>query len=188
MPYYLKPISIYSGNIGCCTGQYLSNNGDFESFLSQLNEKEWIVYCKPPFKNASYVVEYLGRYTHRVAISNNRIINIKDGNIIFKWRDYKDKNKWKLMMVPADEFIRRFLIHILPPGFMKIKHYGLLANRNKTKKLTLCKQLTNTTIIPTGKHLPLSYYKRSQAEIYQSALTADRTSKGLCALENHLPQ
>ena len=131
--------------------QYLSNNGNFENFLSQLYGKEWVIYCKPPFKTASCVVEYLGRYTHRVAISNNRIINIKDGNVTFKWRDYKDKNKWKLMMIPADEFIRRFLIHVLPPGFMKIKHYGLLANRNKSKKLALCKQLTNTIIISTGK-------------------------------------
>lgn len=128
--------------------QHFSDHKDFESFLSDLYEKEWIVYCKPSFKNASYVVEYLGRYTHRVAISNNRIVSIKDGNVIFKWRDYKDASKWKLMTVSAEEFIRRFLIHILPPRFMKIKHYGLLSNRNKSIKLTLCKQLTNTPIFP----------------------------------------
>ena len=131
--------------------QHLSDHTDFERLLSELYEKEWIVYCKPPFKNASYVVEYLGRYTHRVAISNNRIVSIKDGNVIFKWRDYKDASKWKLMTVSAEEFIRRFLVHILPPGFMKTKHYGLLSNRNKSTKIALCKQLTNTKILPREK-------------------------------------
>jgi len=105
--------------------KYLSNDNEFEKLLSSLYSKEWIVYCKPPFKNASRVVEYLGRYTHRVAISNNRIVSIENGNITFKWRDYKDGSKCKLMTVSADEFIRRFLIHILPSGFMKIRHLWL---------------------------------------------------------------
>lgn len=96
---------------------HFSNHRVFEGFLSELYAKEWVVYCKPPFKNASCVVEYLGRYTHRVAISNNRIVNIKDGNVTFKWRDYKDSSKWKLMTVSGEEFIRRFLIHILPQTF-----------------------------------------------------------------------
>ena len=112
---------------------------------------EWIVYCKPPFKTAATVVEYLGRYTHRVAISNNRIIKLEDGQVSFKWRDYKDHNKWKVMTVSAEEFIRRFLVHILPTGLMKIRHYGLLGNRNRTKKLIVCKTLTNTPIIEKVK-------------------------------------
>jgi len=140
--YYQNKLEFYGNQ------QHLSDHKDFERLLSELYEKEWIVYCKPPFKNASCVVEYLGRYTHRVAISNNRIVSIKDDNVTFKWRDYKDASKWKLMTVSSEEFIRRFLIHILPPGFMKIKHYGLLSNRNKSIKLTLCKQLTNTPIFP----------------------------------------
>lgn len=127
--------------------QRFSHRRNFETFLSELYAKEWIVYCKPPFKDASCVVEYLGRYTHRVAISNNRIISIDGGNVTFKWRDYKDSNKWKLMTVSAQEFIRRFLIHILPKGFMKIKHYGLLSNRNKSLRLATCKRLTNTVIV-----------------------------------------
>ena len=126
--------------------QYLSNENDFNRLLSALYDKEWVTYCKPPFKDASCVVEYLGRYTHRVAISNNRIVNLESGNVTFKWRDYKDSNKWKVMSVTADEFIRRFLIHILPHGFMKIRHYGLLGNRNKTTKLKLCRKLTNTPV------------------------------------------
>jgi len=84
-------------------------------------------------------------------ISNNRIVSIKDGTVTFKWRDYKDSNKWKLMTVSGDEFIRRFLIHVLPKRFMKIKHYGLLSNRNKSLKLAICKQLTNTTVVPQEK-------------------------------------
>lgn len=105
---------------------YLSTPDNFNAFLSLLYKKEWYVYCKPPFKDAACVVEYLGRYTHRVAISNSRILNIENGNVCFKWRDYKDNNKWKVMTVSAAEFIRRFLIHILPARFMKIRHYGLL--------------------------------------------------------------
>ena len=130
---------------------YLSNPTSFNDFLSQLYQKEWIVYCKPPFKNASSVVEYLGRYTHRVAISNNRILSLENGNVSFKWRDYKDANKWKVMTVSAYEFIRRFLIHILPVRFMKIRHYGLLGNRNKSSNLSLCKKLTSTPILPFEK-------------------------------------
>ncbi len=109
--------------------------------------KEWVVYCKPPFKNAACVVEYLGRYTHRVAISNKRIVSLKNDTVTFKWRDYKDGSNQKVMTLSSDEFIRRFLIHILPNGFMKIKHYGLLGNRNKTTQLKLCKRLTHTSFI-----------------------------------------
>jgi len=140
--HYLKSASLdFHGAL-----RYLSNPGDWSRFLSSLYQKEWIVFCKPPFKNAACVVEYLGRYTHRVAISNNRILKAENGMVIFKWRDYKDSSKWKVMALPADEFIRRFLIHILPPGFMKIRHYGLLANRGKAVRLNLCKLLTHTPL------------------------------------------
>ena len=127
--------------------QYLDNNQSFNSFLTPLYKKEWVVYCKPPFKTAANVVEYLGRYTHRVAISNSRILKIENDTVSFKWRDYKDNSKCKVMTLSASEFIRRFLIHILPPRFMKIRHYGLLGNRNKNTKLKLCKILTNTPIL-----------------------------------------
>jgi hypothetical protein len=131
--------------------KYLARDYEFEKMLSSLYAKKWVVYCKPPFKNASCVVEYLGRYTHRVAISNSRIVSMKDGKVTFKWRDYKDGNKQKVMTLSADEFIRRFLIHILPNRFMKIRHYGLLGNRNKTTKLKICKQLTHTPCITKEK-------------------------------------
>lgn len=126
--------------------EYLSNESAFRNLIDSLYGKEWIVYCKPPFKDAACVVEYLGRYTHRVAISNNRILSMENGMVSFKWRDYKDGSQWKVMTVQAHEFIRRFLVHVLPKGFLKIRHYGFLGNRNKSKKLILCKRLTHTAI------------------------------------------
>jgi len=129
---------------------YLSDATCFNDLLSSLYKKEWVVYCKPPFKDASCVVEYLGRYTHKVAISNKRILSIDNGQVSFKWRDYKDSSKCKVMTISADEFIRRFLIHILPNRFMKIRHYGFLGNRNKIK-LKICKQLTFTVDIQRVK-------------------------------------
>lgn len=125
----------------------LEHPSRFQNFLSPLYQKEWVVYCKPPFKTAATVVEYLGRYTHRIAISNHRILSAKDGTVSFKWRDYKDHNKWKVMTLSAHEFIRRFLLHVLPSRFMKIRHFGILGNRNKTEKLLICKTETNTPII-----------------------------------------
>jgi hypothetical protein len=113
----------------------------FQCFIDKLYKKEWVVYCKPPFSSAEYVLEYLGRYTHRVAISNNRLVFFENGQVVFKWRDYKDNNKEKLMTVTAEEFIRRFLMHILPDKFVKIRHYGILSNRNRETKLKKCKSL-----------------------------------------------
>ena len=117
---------------------------NFDALMSRMYKKEWVTYCKPPFKNPKSVIRYLGRYTHRVAISNNRIVKEENGKVTFKYRDYKDKKKIKEMTIEAEEFIRRFLLHILPPRFMKIRHYGLLGNRNKKTKLAECKKLTNT--------------------------------------------
>jgi hypothetical protein len=127
--------------------EYLSDPLHFQNLIAACYFKDWVIYCKPPFKSPAGVVEYLGRYTHRVAISNNRILKLEHGRVTFKWRDYRDDNKWKEMTISAFEFIRRFLMHVLPAGFMKIRHFGLLANRDKTKRLTLCKKLTNTPVV-----------------------------------------
>lgn len=126
----------------------LENPADWKQLLDCCYRKEWVVYCKPPFRDAACVVEYLGRYTHRVAISNNRILKLENGEVSFKWRDYKDSNRWKVMTVSATEFIRRFLMHVLPPRFTKIRHYGLFSSRDKGERLLLCKQLTQTPILP----------------------------------------
>jgi hypothetical protein len=117
------------------------DDNEFQEQLDQLYNKEWVVYCKPPFKNPENVLNYFGRYTHKVAISNHRICQLTDAKITFKWRDYKDGNRNKLMTLTATEFIRRFLLHILPAGFVKIRHYGILSNRNRKTKLKRCKEL-----------------------------------------------
>jgi predicted Zn-ribbon and HTH transcriptional regulator len=124
--------------------EHLNDEEHFRSLLKTLYNTEWVVYCKRPFGNAQKVIDYLGRYTHRVAISNNRLINMDDGHVTFRWRDYSDGNKQKVMTLTAEEFIRRFLMHVLPSGFRKIRHYGLFASRDKGKRLTLCKRLTGT--------------------------------------------
>ena len=117
---------------------------NFASFISSLYNTDWVTYCKPPFGSPEKVIDYLGRYTHRVAISNNRIVRMENGFVTFSWRDYRDSNKFKLMTVTAVEFIRRYFLHILPDGFRKIRHYGILAAKNKKSKIALCKKLTNT--------------------------------------------
>jgi len=103
-------------------------------------------FCKKPFGNVEKVIAYLGRYTHRVAISNNRILSLDNGRVSFCWRDYKDSNRMKVMSLSATEFIRRFFMHVLPSGFRKIRHYGLFASRDKVKRLTICRRLTHTRL------------------------------------------
>ena len=115
----------------------------WQNLIGALYNKDWYVYCKRPFKTSNSVIEYLGRYTHRIAISNHRILDIKNDKVSFKWRDYKDGNKEKVMALTADEFIRRFLLHILPPKFTKIRHYGFLSSFVKAKKLEKCRELLN---------------------------------------------
>ncbi len=102
-----------------------------KSIRKTLYSKSWVVYAKQPFLGASQVIEYLGRYTHKVAISNHRIQSIADGKVSFKYKDYADGCTQKQMTLDATEFLRRFCLHILPPRFMKIRHYGFLANRHK---------------------------------------------------------
>ena len=114
---------------------------DFKSLIGDLYKDEWVVYCKPPFQTPEKLFQYLSRYTHRVAISNDRIYNIRDVKVTFRWRDYADGNKDKLMTLDAFEFIRRFLLHVLPDGFVKIRYYGLLSNRNRKTKLRQCREL-----------------------------------------------
>ena len=119
------------------------------------------MYCKEPFKNADCVIQYLGRYTHRVAISNERIVKVEEGTVTFKWRDYKDNNKMKEMTLTIQEFIRRFSMHILPPYFMKIRYYGIIGNRGKKKKLLKCKILTRTKIVKKEKLPVLELLKQT---------------------------
>ena len=104
----------------------------FAAWLRPLFRKDWIVYSKPPFGGPEYVLQYLGRYTHRVAISNHRLVSLADGQVTFRWRDSAHNNEQRLMTVSLDEFLRRFLLHLLPKGFVRIRHFGFLANRRRS--------------------------------------------------------
>lgn len=119
----------------------IENHAEFQKKVNILYNKEWVVYCKRPFKNSEHVFNYLGRYTHKVAINNQRITQVSDEKVTFQWRDYKDNHQNKEMTLVAFEFIRRFLLHILPSGFVKIRHYGILSSRNKKSKLKCSRKL-----------------------------------------------
>ena len=132
---------IFPGGIG-----HLKDPPTFEVFRRRLYHKKWVVYCKPPFAGAEGVLQYLGRYTHRIAISNNRILTLQDGEVSFRWRDYSDGDKQKTMTVKAHEFIRRFLLHVLPHRYVRIRHYGLLSNRNRKDDIALCRKMLDSKI------------------------------------------
>jgi hypothetical protein len=106
-----------------------------------LRSRDWVVYAKPPFAGPERVLAYLGAYTHRIAISNHRILSIQQNRVAFRYRDSANANKKKVMYLDAQEFIRRFLLHVLPKGFVRIRHYGLLANRNRKEKIARCRDL-----------------------------------------------
>ena len=116
----------------------------FRELFNQCYAKNWYIYTKRTFSGPLAVVRYLGRYTHRIAIANSRIVAMDENAVTIRVRDTRTSNQTKLLTVSGVEFIRRFLMHVLPKGFVKIRHYGLLANRNKQTKLALCKTLTNT--------------------------------------------
>ena len=108
----------------------------FARYLAPVRQAEWVVYAKPPFGGPRHVLEYLGRYTHRVAIANHRLIDFVEGKVSFRWKDYRHDARQKIMRLEAQEFMRRFLLHVLPNGLQRIRHYGLLANRHRALKLT----------------------------------------------------
>ena len=118
----------------------LADPARFQTWLRTLKKSDWVVYAKPPFGGPEHVLKYLARYTHRVAISNGRLLRLEQGHVSFRWRDSKDSNRTKTMTLDAIEFIRRFLLHILPSGFVKIRHFGFLANRNRSVRLELCRK------------------------------------------------
>lgn len=120
---------------------WLKSRSDFLTFKRTLYDKKWVTYCKGSYQKAERVIDYLARYTHKVAIANSRIKALNDGQVTFKWRDYRKNRQTRLMTLDAHEFIRRFLLHILPKGFYKIRYYGLFSNRNRHQKLELCNKV-----------------------------------------------
>jgi hypothetical protein len=119
----------------------LAEPAAFARQLNKLRRVEWVVYAKPPFGGPVQVLAYLGRYTHRVAIANSRLVSVTDDHVAFRWKDYRHHGRAKVMTLAADEFIRRFLLHTLPDGFHRIRHYGFLANGHRAAKLALCRRL-----------------------------------------------
>ena len=162
----------------------------FARRLSELRRAEWVVYAKRPFAGPAAVSAYLSRYTHRVAISNSRLIDMTGDQVRFRWRDYRHHNKSKVMTLAADEFIRRFLLHTLPHGFHRIRHYGFLGNRHRTEKLALCRRLLAIRAAappdnadepgPPGPHLRcLSLLRRAHGEGRPASAIAPSQSPGM---------
>src|SRR5262249_52295516 len=127
----------------------LASQAAFAGWLSSRHAQDWVVYAKPPFGGPKQVLKYLARYTHRVAISNHRLVSLTDGRVTFRYKDYADAHRHKTMTLSAEEFLRRFVQHVLPPGFVKTRHYGLLANRDRDEKLRACRRLLLVTRVPT---------------------------------------
>jgi len=131
--------ALQNGSLNFCGNLApLAHPKTFAAWLRLLFRKDWVVYAKRPFGGPEYVLQYLGRYTHRVAISNHRLVSFTDGKVTFRWRDSAHNNEQKLMTLPIDEFLRRFLLHLLPKGFVRIRNFGFLANRRRAVLLPLC--------------------------------------------------
>jgi len=126
----------------------------FKKFLNDLYKQDWVVYCKPPLRNSQKLMDYLGRYTHRVALSNDRLVKINGNQVTFRWRDSADDNKIKWLTLEAFEFIRRFLFHVLPDQFVKIRYYGILSHRNRKGKLLRCRRLLGVRMDKESEEAP----------------------------------
>jgi len=161
----------------------------FARYLAPMRQAEWVVYAKPPFGGPRHVLEYLGRYTHRVALSNNRLIDFANDEVCFRWKDYRHESRPKVMRLATPEFIRRFLLHVLPRGFQRIRHYGFLANRYRAVKLARCRQLLAepAPIMPLLE-APLDYRDRYQLLTGKSLRDCPRCGQGqMVCIEIFLP-
>jgi hypothetical protein len=130
------------------TLQPLANEKAFRSFLRPLFRQNWVVYAKPPFGGPHHVLGYLARYTHRVAITNHRLVAFENDQVTFRWKDYAHGNKKRMMTLGSQEFLRRFLLHVLPRGFVRIRSFGFLANRRRANLLPLCQRLLTDQPLP----------------------------------------
>jgi hypothetical protein len=116
--------------------------------LRQSCRHKWVAYAKRPFGGPEHVLQYLGNYTHRIAISNHRLVGLEDGKVSFRWRDSAHKNKQRVMTLRVEEFLRRFFLHVLPPGFVRIRHFGIFSNRLRKVSLEICRNLLEETGAP----------------------------------------
>jgi len=146
----------------------LRDGREWAAYLAPLRRAEWVVYAKRPFAGPQQVPDYVGRYTHRVAISNNRLLDIVDGQVRFQWKGYRHQGEQKTMTLSAEEFIRRFLLHALPDGFQRIRYYGLLGNRYRKEKLARCRQLLG--MAPPVEPAALGDHRDQQERLTGSSL------------------
>jgi uncharacterized protein (DUF983 family) len=149
----------------------LGDPGAFAALMKTCRKIEWVVYSKPPFGGPQQVLDYLGRYTHRVAISNDRRVRLEDGQVTFRWKDYRAGNKQKLMTLDAGEFIRRYLLHVLPRGFVRIRHFGWLANAQREQKLALCRKLLGVEPAEQQQQASADALETSSASLMAASFT-----------------
>ncbi|VAW42218.1 hypothetical protein MNBD_CHLOROFLEXI01-5156 [hydrothermal vent metagenome] len=159
--------------------EYLADNVAFQQMLAESRAKKWQLYAKPPFGEAAQTLDYLGRYVNRIAISNHRILDVSDGRVKFSYHDYND-SKQKEMLLPAIEFMRRFLLHLLPKRFVRVRYYGFLSPRYRTKKLAQCRALL-------GKYHENSVIPASRADILMEMLGHDPEQCPLCGVGKMRP-
>ncbi len=160
----------------------LAQPAAFQTFLAALHKVEWVVYAKRPFGGPDAVLAYLSRYTHRTAIANSRLVAFAGERVTFKWKDYKGDTRYKLMTLDADEFIRRFLIHVLPDGFHRIRHYGLFANANRANNIALARRLLavpDPTPLSPGERSRRKWSRRRRLECLPLLRRADDHRRGL---------
>ena len=151
--------------------QSLRERCSFLDYLAPLREAEWVVYAKRPFAGPEQVLDYVGRYTHRVAISNNRLLDITEDKVSFRYKDYRQDAQQKTMTLEVEEFIRRFLLHVLPEGFQRIRYYGFLANRYREQKLALCRELLDMPTQEPPAPEAANDYRQRYEELTGSSLS-----------------
>ena len=166
--------------------QPLADPKAFAQFLRTNREHEWVVYAKPPFGGPAQVLDYLGRYTHRVAVSNDRLVAFQDGKVTFQWRDRNQNNRIRALTLDAHEFIRRFLLHILPHQFAKIRYFGFLANRHRRDRISHCRELLNAPPPESDTQL-LDWKSRHQALTGESLDICSACHKARMHLARILP-
>lgn len=156
----------------------LANENNFEAFLTAISRKQWVVYAKPPLGGPEHVLHYLARYTHRVAISNHRLLSVDDNSVMFRWKDYAHQGKNRFMTLSPLEFLRRFLLHVLPKGLPRIRYFGWMANRRRAGSLLLCRSLlASRHLRPLPQRLQTQLPRNGNAHIVRDHATKQSASR-----------
>jgi hypothetical protein len=166
--------------------RHLHEPAAFRRHLAPVWNTEWVVHAKRPFAGPAQVLDYVGRYTHRVAISNNRLLSMHNGKVRFRWKDYRDGNRQKTMTLDGGEFIRRFLIHVLPDGFHRIRYYGFLSNCHRTRKLARCRELLGMAPAAPTPDPPADYRDRCKALTGRSLRECPHCHTGIMVVINSI--